>query len=195
MKRGIIAALLLGASVVSVPLQQEAASAHTPTGGADCTQGAWAQGASYESQDTNTLTVTVDGSTVTEDFDTDGYLNLPIPADGTEHSWSWTVSTSNANPDYSASDSGTITCGEPPVADKPARIAIRKIDGCGRRDEVWVHWSKNVKSTNVDEDRRARRTKWVVRATADDDALFANGKRHVRVVKWTTLHKHCNSGS
>lgn len=94
-------------------------SAHTPSGGASCDQGVWAQGSSYEAGDTNTLTVSVDGVSHSETFGTDGYLAAPIPDDGEGHTWAWSVETTNPDPAFTASDSGVITCGDIPPTETP----------------------------------------------------------------------------
>jgi hypothetical protein len=89
------------------------ASAHTPSVGGDCS-GVHASGTGYEPGDSNTVTVTVDGQTETQSFSTSGSVSLPIPQDGKEHTWSASVTTSNADPAFSASTGGTLTCGTPP---------------------------------------------------------------------------------
>lgn len=110
MKKLILApALVLALSVAAI----SPAAAHTPSGGADCVTGVWAQGSGYESGDTNTLSVSVDRQVRNAEFDNDGYLSIAIPQDGRPHRYTWAVETSNSNPAYDAMGGGTLTCGEP----------------------------------------------------------------------------------
>lgn len=105
---------MIGVLVMSsglVVVTAGSASAHTPKFTATCS-GVTAKATSYESKDTNTLSVTLDGVTKTKSFSTDGELTVPVPQDGEVHAWSASVTTTNSNPSYSKSDSGNVgPCG------------------------------------------------------------------------------------
>lgn len=119
--RAAILIVVMTMVMVGFGLFQQA-DAHTPSGGADCEKGVWAQGTNYESRDTNTLTVGVDGVTKSVVFATNGYLSMPIPQDGVEHTYYWKVSTTNQNPAFKKYGSGKITCGELPPYDECADL-------------------------------------------------------------------------
>lgn len=186
----------LTTALVVVALSSTNAAAHTPTVGASCDAlEVFAQGSNYSASDTNTLTVSLDGVSDSVEFDTDGRLVMPIPEDGQPHEWSASVETTNDNPNYSTSDSGTITCGEPEEpAKKRAWISIRKIDPCGwKRDDVWVDKQRRVQSVKVD---RVTRNGWRVTAVAQEGAVFKNGTELRKVFRRTTnSQKGCHQTS
>src|SRR5690348_18321161 len=99
------------------------ASAHTPSASASC-DGVTVSGAGYESAITNTLSITLDGGApVTQDFDTDGTLTVPVPQDGQVHQWTADVDTSNGQ--YELHQSGSVgPCGTP----QPPAETARKTD-------------------------------------------------------------------
>jgi len=89
------------------------ASAHTPNLSATCA-GITVSGTAYESRDTNTLGIRLDGGTwTTKTFSTGGTLTVLIPQnDGQTHSYEAYVHTSNPYQGYSHDYAGTVgPCG------------------------------------------------------------------------------------
>jgi LPXTG-motif cell wall-anchored protein len=89
------------------------ASAHTPNLAKDC-YGITVSGSAYETRDTNTLGIRIDGGDwTTKTFGTSGSLTVPLPQDGQVHSYDAYVHTTNHTASYSKDYSGTIrACGK-----------------------------------------------------------------------------------
>ena len=117
-KRTFTSALAVGLIALGVPLlTMGPASAHTPAVSASCS-GITVTGTSYESGDTNTLGIQIDGGTwTTKNFSTSGSLTVPVPQDDARvHSWKAYVHTSNSNAAYSKDYSGSVgPCGHKQV--------------------------------------------------------------------------------
>lgn len=181
---GAVIGLALGlVATIGGPASADIEAKHTPKGGADCTNGVWALGAGYEATDTNTITVTLDGETLSEEFAPGRYLSIPIPADGEEHAWAWSITTTNPDPSFSDSGAGTLTCDAPVVK----RAAFRITKFC---NGAMVASKRNV-ATVVKE--RPAPHRWVFTGYAKDGALFDNGRATLRKV--VVIHRTCGGDS
>jgi len=114
LKRLLRSMLVIGLVAIGVPLAtMSAASAHTPNLTKSCA-GITVSGSSYESINTNTLGIRIDGGAwTTKTFATSGSLTVAVPQDGLVHSYDAYVHTTNANAAYSHDYSGTVgPCGD-----------------------------------------------------------------------------------
>lgn len=105
--------LVIGLVAFGVPLvTMSAASAHTPNLTKSCA-GITVSGTSYESVNTNTLGIRIDGGAwTTKTFAVSDSLTVSVPQDGLVHSYNAYVHTTNANTAYSRDYSGTVgPCG------------------------------------------------------------------------------------
>lgn len=113
-RRPLLSLLVVGLVALGLPLvTMGAASAHTPNLSATC-GGITVSGSYYESKDTNTLGIRIDGGTwTTKTFATDGSLTVAVPQDGVVHSYQAYVHTTNPYSGYSRDYSGNVgPCGK-----------------------------------------------------------------------------------
>ena len=118
--RKLAAAVALAAPLAVAGISS--ASAHTPIAQADC-DGLTFQATSYRAGATNTVTVTVDGETVSgwdhKEFGSSTHGDATIPADASEHTWKVVVHTSDdedGSRGWSQELSGTVgPCAEEPT--------------------------------------------------------------------------------
>jgi LPXTG-motif cell wall-anchored protein len=114
--RSLLSVMAVALVAFGLPLvTMSAASAHTPSIAANCTDGITVSGTAYESKDTNTLGIQIDGGAwVTKTFTNAGSLNVPVPQnDALTHSYKAYVHTTNSNPGYSHDYQGQVgPCGK-----------------------------------------------------------------------------------
>jgi len=111
--RSLLSALAVLLVAFGLPLAtMSAASAHTPGLTKSCS-GITVSGSYYESKDTNTLGIRIDGGAwTTKTFAVSDSLTVPVPQDGLVHTYSAYVHTTNPITSYSHDYSGTVgPCG------------------------------------------------------------------------------------
>lgn len=114
MRRSLLSVLAVVLVAFGLPLAiMSPASAHTPNLTKSCS-GITVTGSWYESKDTNTLGIKVDGGAwTTKTFTISDSLTVPVPQDGLVHTYKAYVHTTNSNSTFSKDYEGTVgPCGK-----------------------------------------------------------------------------------
>jgi LPXTG-motif cell wall-anchored protein len=113
-RRALLSVLAVGLVALGLPLlTMSPASAHTPNLTKGC-GGITVSGWMYESKDTNTLGIRIDGGAwTTKTFAVSDSLTVPVPQDGEAHTYDAYVHTTNRNQGYAHDYTGTVgPCGK-----------------------------------------------------------------------------------